>query len=375
MSKRYLWLFALQYFGMALTATIYTPYLRTAGLTEVQVNLVNVAFFLTITLAEAPTGAFADVYGRRSSVALGLLLKSVGFLIYGLSNSWTGFVVGEVLSGFGVTFISGAFNAWLVDASSQEDEWRPAITRKEQIIPILGIVAGSSGALLYGVNKSLPWFLGGVFTGIAALLAWLLMQESYRNGKHFHAPSKISQAVHEGFKLVKYSPKLLRLGLLLGALTLAVQAVNMQWQPRFVLGENPVALSIAWIVIACANFLGATYSRRKGVDLTLPLFVVGLGIVLSGILPLYPAMMMFVFHQLGRGMVAPVREVAFHRAVINPSVRATADSMLSVLTHAAGVVGLIMSGLLADQFGYTTSWGVSGLLLLVVILRKRRGEA
>ncbi len=56
--------------AIALHSTVYTLYLISKGLNLFEVNLVNVVFYVTLSLFEIPTGAYADIFGRKSSLVL-----------------------------------------------------------------------------------------------------------------------------------------------------------------------------------------------------------------------------------------------------------------------------------------------------------------
>src|SRR6185369_4258736 len=102
--------------GMSIISAIYVTFLIHNGLNLFQVNLVNAIFFLTLFLCEIPTGAFADIFGRKTSfvAACGMLCASM--FVYGSSHTFFGFVLAEMLGAVGTTFRSGAFQAWLVDS-------------------------------------------------------------------------------------------------------------------------------------------------------------------------------------------------------------------------------------------------------------------
>ena len=58
------------------------------GLSLTQITLLDTPFFLLIVLAEVPTGAIADRFGRRSSLMLGSALFAVAVFIFGVADSY-----------------------------------------------------------------------------------------------------------------------------------------------------------------------------------------------------------------------------------------------------------------------------------------------
>ena len=60
--------------GLSVISAIYVTYLIKNGLDLFQVNLVNAIFFFTLFVCEIPTGAFADLFGRKKSFVIACVL-------------------------------------------------------------------------------------------------------------------------------------------------------------------------------------------------------------------------------------------------------------------------------------------------------------
>ena len=103
-------------FSWSLYATIDVYYhAATVGLNPLQLVLVGTTLEITVLLCETPTGILADLISRRLSVIIGYALFGIGFLIEGSLPSFTPILLGTVFWGLGVTFISGAQEAWIAD--------------------------------------------------------------------------------------------------------------------------------------------------------------------------------------------------------------------------------------------------------------------
>ncbi|MFH0845916.1 MAG: MFS transporter [Patescibacteria group bacterium] len=64
-------------------------------------------FMICCFVFEFPSGGFADRFGKKLSLTLGLLLNGIGFLIYGsIPNFWI-FCLGELVLAIGCSLISG----------------------------------------------------------------------------------------------------------------------------------------------------------------------------------------------------------------------------------------------------------------------------
>ena len=77
--------------------------------------LIGTTLEVTVLLFETPTGILADLLSRRLSFIIGLFLFGIGFLIEGSFPAFGPLLLGTVIWGLGITFISGAGEAWIAD--------------------------------------------------------------------------------------------------------------------------------------------------------------------------------------------------------------------------------------------------------------------
>ena len=78
-----LWLFYLShFFSTALNATeaIWVVYMMSKNFTFAQIGLNFAVFALSRFIFEVPTGAIADIYGRKFSVLLGTAIQGVAII-------------------------------------------------------------------------------------------------------------------------------------------------------------------------------------------------------------------------------------------------------------------------------------------------------
>ena len=107
-------------FATAFGFALFTTVAAIRRVTEVELDplrlvLVGTALEATIFVFEIPTGALADLRGRRISVILGYGLVGAGFAIESLFPAFGPILLAQLVWGLGWTFVSGAREAWLVD--------------------------------------------------------------------------------------------------------------------------------------------------------------------------------------------------------------------------------------------------------------------
>lgn len=145
------------------------------GLTIEQFALLNTVWAITIVCAEVPSGALADILGRkRLIVATSLLMVAemclIAFVPLGNPDLifWA-FLTNRILSGLAEAMASGADEAIAYDslvAEGNPDDWPKVLSLQMRLRSIGTIITMTCGALIYDpsvVNRLLEW-LGSTLT-------------------------------------------------------------------------------------------------------------------------------------------------------------------------------------------------------------------
>jgi MFS transporter, DHA3 family, tetracycline resistance protein len=210
----YLLLTGLYTFTFSVVLTVAIVYqTQQAGLTPFQLVASGAATQVATFVFEVPTGLLADVKGRRFSVITGMITLGLTFLLMGAStNFWTIFAAQGAM-GLGLTFLSGAQEAWIADEVGI-DKAGPVFLRSSQTMQFGRLAGIPTGVGLGLISLRLPILLGGAMFGLVALLLWMVMPET-----GFRPPSRarvglkqgISDTFGDGVILVRTTPVLLTL--------------------------------------------------------------------------------------------------------------------------------------------------------------------
>ncbi len=377
--RLYLFFTFLTKFGLSFIFATYTIFLLSRGLNLFEINLVNFVFYTTLFLFEIPTGAVADVFGRKMSFILACMFAALSAFTYATATTITGFIIAEAVGAIGITLSSGAFQAWLVDKLAYHaytEPLGPIFTREQQVSSFAMILGAMSGAWLADFNMTFPWIGAGIIALIAGFLATVLMKEEYFIRERFalaQGIASIKKTIRVSFE---YGSKhaVVRFIIIMGVIQYAaIQAANMQWQPFFAPAlPNKTSLGIIFAGISLAAMLGATLSTRiqkiigsEKATLILSQCIIGAGIVGAAIIGSFPiALTVFLIHEIGRGLYAPVKD-QYLNAHIPSETRATLISFGSMSNHIGGMIGLLASGALAQYYSIPTAWVISGGALII----------
>ncbi len=127
-------------------------------------------YFYVYTLMQLPAGLFADAFGARRTVFVGMLVSGVGSILFGLAPFLKLAYAGRILIGLGVSVI-------FVSILKIVTEWFP--NRKFGTMSGLTLLIGNSGAVLAATPLAFivtiwGWRLSFISVGIVCLLAGIL---------------------------------------------------------------------------------------------------------------------------------------------------------------------------------------------------------
>ena len=164
---------------MNLVMPIIVLFYKGNGLTMQDIFTLQAVYSVTLMLLEIPTGYFADVAGRRKSLLLGSFLGTIGYLVYCISDGFSGFVVAETLLGIGVSLVSGADSAMLYDtlaACKMEEKYLRFEGRITSTGNFAEAFAGITGGLLAVISLRTPFYFQAIVASVAIPAALMLRE-------------------------------------------------------------------------------------------------------------------------------------------------------------------------------------------------------
>lgn len=234
-----------------------------AGLSPLQMVLAGTVLEINTFLFEVPTGIVADVYSRKLSVMIGLILIGAGFVVEGLFPYFGAIMMAQVIWGIGYTFVSGAREAWIADEIGEERAGK-AYMKGAQWALVGSFIGIAVNMALANINIRLPIILGGILYSCQAIYLYFYMRED--NYKPVPVTkretwAKMKETLGEGLRLVRHSRILMIIvvtGLIFGLFS---EGFDRLWTPFMINNfEFPTIGSlkpVTWfgILALMANFL------------------------------------------------------------------------------------------------------------------------
>jgi len=366
---------------IALHAAVYVTYLLQSGLSLLEVSFVNLFFMVSVFLFEVPTGAVADLCGRKFSFVLSSVINGIGFFVYSLADSFSGFIVAEMIIALGMTLTSGALRAWLVD-SLHFVNWDGQLIKvfhlEGRVINLAKLAGGLIGACLGVKDLSVPFAVAGVGYWLLAILSYAIMQEDYfqkksRNGKQ--VVQDIRQIAHDSIVYGFQNNMVFLIIAVTVLFILGFQSLNMFWQPKYgpsLLGTQQFGFIWAGIVIFTAignelvKYFWVHVSNVKRAYLIIGVSL-GVTMFLAGVTPIFAfSLIWFYVHEIVRGVYQPYTNAVLQENIPSNK-RATVESFVSMTKTGAAALGLVLGGWAAESLGIEMAWILSGIVIIVFL--------
>ena len=361
-------------------------FVRVVHMSPLQLVLVGTVMEAAVFVFEIPTGAFADTYGRRLSVIISFLIQGVAVVLVGAVASFWVIAIAWAIWGFGYTFQSGAFEAWITDEVGVERVGNVFLrgTRIAYTGALLGLI-GSIGLALWSLRA--PVIAGGLVTTACGVASALLMPETgfvRRPVEHRgRALRDVAGTVVEGARHIRGRPLLL---LLLAAAFFAgmsSEAFDRLWEAHFIRDVGLPRVGsldpVVWFGVfgACVLLVGLVGStvlikREAGsagakvtrtlLPLTAVLAVAELVFALSGSIAL--ALGALIVARLARSLASPLYLTWLNRGIADSSVRATVISMSGQADAIGQTAGGPVLGLFGNAYGIRAALAAGAAVLV-----------
>lgn len=387
--RRTFWvLTVLRWMPTGLYVPVFVLVMTDAGLSIPTVGVVTVAYGITTTLLELPTGGLADRLGRRPVLVVSALLEAAGLTLFAVAGSPWVFAVATVVLGTFRALDSGPLQAWFVDVAVAADPSYEAEDDLSQAGVVLSLTLAASGAMagvvatvatntqLLGVpSLSLPLLVGAIVAAVRALLTAQRITEPARTGTMTAAVADTPQAIADGLAIVRRSAGVRWLLSTEAAWGFGVALVELLWQPRlgaladldsraWLLG---VFTALGWLANAAGAWAAPRLRARTG-STTAAAALIRLGhgitVLALGLAGGWPGLLVgYALVYLGNGATAPLHNALLHRAV-DSTARATLLSVNSLAAQAGGITNRAVMAI-TPLIGIPWTWAIAGTVMIL----------
>ena len=323
------------------------------------------------SLLDIPTGALADIVGRKTIIVLGWMFGLAHLWLLAIGGSYGLLLLSMLVASAGMALGSGANTAMLYDSLvelEREGEYKKINGRANGLLPLALGIAAPFGSSLAAISLSLPFWVQLFPQCVGLIITLFLVEPVYRK------PDRNAIMLHslQAAKVILGNRRLLLLLLLLSlsfAIGETVAVISPQWyQDNIPLPAIGFAFTGAYVSSTLGFFFADKISARFG---DLPVLFISilcsLTITISATLLTGPAVVLFaIAATFFYGLRWPILDFLINKQVAS-SQRATIGSFGGVLQRSLAALLALVVGMLADRLGVVTAIQCVTLLLSVGI--------
>lgn len=356
-------------------SAIWIIYLQSRGYSLAEIGLAESAFHLAPVLLEVPSGALADLIGRRWTLMISGLLMATGVALLWLAPSLPVVMLALFLSGASYSFASGSDQAYLYDALGEDPEGHARYTgilgRLLGAAYVVGAAATWLGAALSEISYGIPFALV-IGAGLGG--AWLAAGLAEAPRKRGTEGVRRSVTAHAGAAraVLARRPDVAVVLLLSGLFWTAATVAHLYLQAAFTargLSNSNIGLVVGISLLlnaAGAALLGRVAPRgRFARQFAGVAAVAGLGLAGTAAEHIVLAIGAYLVAQIAYGLGEPLLIAWFNRQVPSEQ-RATILSLDSWIFSVVMIVVFPVAGAMAERLGWATLYLACGAVTLVL---------
>lgn len=350
---------------------LWVLYLRAHDLSLAAIGVLQTVFSLAMFAGELPSGMAADRWGRKRVLVLGHVCIAAYMATMLLAPPFETLAVGFALMGLGVSCVSGAELAVLVDTAGDKTKRRTQLVGRYFALEAGALAVGTiSGAALHALSWSAVFAAALGCELLAALLClWLVPT---RAGIAWQLTAR--EQLADLRASVSGDPTVIRLllalGLFTGAIsTIAFLAQDAMHEVGIPIGATSIVYGTATLVAIPAAIVSYRMERRLGIKVALTVMVALsiLSVVLMGVGIAMVLVAAFIVLVALDSVVETIGQSALSAAAPGEHTASILSSR-NLLASFVIAIGSPIVGFTGDDLGIAMALVVFGVILLFIVL-------
>ena len=371
-----------------ITNAIWVIYMSSKGMSLMEIGIAEGVYHAASFLSEVPTGALADIYGRKSSLILARISAIISAVIMMFSNNLAGFAIGFVFSALGNTLNSGAGDSLIYDSLK---ELGRHLEYKKMFggIIMLGEISKAVAVLTGGIlsDKGFIYaYIGCLVIETVTLLIATNFKEPTAREEREERKERVSiiYQMRDSITILK-DRKIVMYLIMFSALISTVGTTIYFFCQKYLETMNYSKTSISIVfAIYCLSFgLTSKYAYKvenklkgKGIVVLLPIInaiaIIGVALSSKGY-----AVIFFLIMSIVEGLAYPIFS-DYINSLIPSEYRATILSMESCFFSIFMIVIFPLVGYISEIFGMSLGFVMSTTiyipLMIFIVLKLKKHE-
>lgn len=182
----------LMFLGISIVIPVLPTILHDLDLNGSDLGMLVAVFAMFQMIASPFGGRFADKFGKKIIIIIGLLLFSISEFIFAMGNSFSILLVSRVLGGISAAFVMPGVNGMIGDLSTSENRAKN-FSYMSAVINTGFIVGPGVGGFLAEISHRMPFYFAGALGIIALLFSVFLLKEASDDDSNETARPKVKE--------------------------------------------------------------------------------------------------------------------------------------------------------------------------------------
>ncbi len=356
-----------------ITSAIWVLYLSHKGLNLIEIGMLESIFHITGFLFEMPTGAIADIWGRKFSIIVGRVLSAVSALLMIFSNSFFGFAISFVISALSFNLNSGSAESMIYDSLKQLD-------REGEYNKIYGSIS-----FFIEIAQTMAILFGGILSDIRFIYAYILavcIDMCALSVASYYKEPPIEREKEKKYTLLKQvkesigvlnAKRIVLLFILLYAFISTIDATIFFYGQKHFENMHFSKTQIA-IIFACNGIVSAIFAKyayaiqnklKVGKIIILLPFIDVLALVGLAFTTGYVSILAFTLSAIVNGFSGPIFS-DYINSFIESQHRATILSFNSLVYSMSMIFFFPFAGFLGESLGLYKTFGIIALAMIPI---------
>ena len=368
--------------GMLFFLPIFALYLQENLFTLTNVAIIFSIEAITIMLFQYPTGAIADLLGRKKALVISNIFILLSLIFLAIGGTMTMFVLYAIINSLGISLFSGADSAFIYDTLKQEKKekyFKKIIGVKYALWPVGASIGSIIGGYLATISLQLPIIFTFIPVGITLIATLLLKEPYYERATHRNVFKHMFESSKE---IIKNNQLII---LLVSALILIGIGDSVhKFKPIFFeFHLIPIIyfgyiFAISFALSSIGHYFSHNISEKVGDKNTVLIgaFFLTLLILLATFVSPWVAIGLLLIKQFFYGIGRPATEHLLHLET-DSKTRATVLSGYNLMRHLGIAIFVPFMGYFSEIYSVNIGFRIGAILmfsmpLLFLFLKKRK---
>ena len=370
--------------NLNMQSCIWVLYLTYCNMTLLQIGLLEGIYHITSMICEIPSGAWADLVGRKRSMLISRVCITISCIIMLFSRNFWGFALSFIIQALGNAFTSGSEEALVYDSLKcidKEDDFIKVNGRLNMLIEVSQAIATVVGGVL--AEYSYVWcYVACVVIALLSLVPVVFMTEPpilEERTEQLTGMALVKNHFKVSYQVLNNDVRIMKV-IVFYSLIFASHALLFFYSQQYFYdsGYNKIQISIVFLfagVISCLGALASDYLYQK-LDVKIAFLsavVIALTMVCYGLNIPILAVVVFIISNFFNAVLYPVESECLNRLIPSEQ-RATLISINSMFFSIMMIVMFPIAGMLADVWNLPiVLMGVGIVVLGFTLIWEKKG--